>query len=135
MMISCHLTRSGIRRPNLSMNIIFAPGVRALHSLRRLACEKLVVDRTSRRAYLGDAEIPPTPKAFAILEYMIGKHFVETAFRHLHRSKPPNSIHKGPRGIVSSHSRQQNEHLVWHERQAACFVRVAQKIFVIPREM
>lgn len=47
------------------------PGIRALHSLRRLACEKLVVDRTSRRAYLGDAEIPLTPKAFAILEYMM----------------------------------------------------------------
>lgn len=97
--------------------------------------EKLVVDRMSRRAYLGNAEILLTSKAFAIPEYMMGKHFVETVFRHLHRSKPPNSIHEGRRGIVSSHSRQQNEHLVWHERQAACFVRVAQEIFVIPRKM
>jgi DNA-binding response OmpR family regulator len=47
------------------------PGIRALHSLRRLACDQLVVDRTSRRAYLGSTEIPLTPKAFAILEYMM----------------------------------------------------------------
>ncbi len=47
------------------------PGIRALHSLRRLACRQLVVDRMSRRAYLGSTEIPLTPKAFAILEYMM----------------------------------------------------------------
>ncbi len=47
------------------------PGMRGLHSLRRLACEDLVIDRSSRRAYLRDTEIPLTPKAFAILEYLM----------------------------------------------------------------
>lgn len=44
---------------------------RPLHAARRLACDHLVIDRTSRRAYIGGNEVPLTPKAFAILEYLM----------------------------------------------------------------
>lgn len=47
------------------------PGSRALHAVRRIACDDLVIDRTSRRAFLRGTEIPLTPKAFAVLEYLM----------------------------------------------------------------
>lgn len=47
------------------------PENRALSSARKLVSGPLVIDRTARRAYLNEREIPLTPKAFAILEYLM----------------------------------------------------------------
>jgi DNA-binding response OmpR family regulator len=47
------------------------PGQPPLTSARRLASGDLSVDRLSRRAYLGSAEVRLTPKAAALLEYMM----------------------------------------------------------------
>lgn len=47
------------------------PGVPPLASAQRLACGTLVLDRVSRRAYVGDRESTLTPKAVALLEYMM----------------------------------------------------------------
>ena len=47
------------------------PGQPPLAVVERLRCGDLVVDRTRRRAYLGEAEIELSPKAMALLEYMI----------------------------------------------------------------
>lgn len=47
------------------------PGIRTLSSARRLMSGRLMIDRTSRRVFVAGAEIPLTPKAFAILEYLM----------------------------------------------------------------
>lgn len=47
------------------------PGIRALSAARRLASDRLVIDRASRRVFLDGREVPMTPKAFAILEYLM----------------------------------------------------------------
>jgi DNA-binding response OmpR family regulator len=47
------------------------PGVPPLATAQRLACGSLVLDRGSRRAYVGDREATLTPKAVALLEYMM----------------------------------------------------------------
>ena len=44
---------------------------KAIRNVRCLACNALVLDRLSRRLRLDDKEIMVTPKAFAILEYML----------------------------------------------------------------
>jgi DNA-binding response OmpR family regulator len=46
-------------------------GQPALQSARRLASSDLVLDRQSRRAYLGAEELPLTPKAAALLAYLM----------------------------------------------------------------
>ena len=48
-----------------------ATGGQSLFSARRLAALELVMDRQSRRASLGDASLNLTPKAFAVLEYLM----------------------------------------------------------------
>lgn len=47
------------------------PGTRSLSAARRLACKTLVLDRSARRVRLAAQEIPLTPKAIAILEYLM----------------------------------------------------------------
>lgn len=47
------------------------PGMPSLRAARRLKSGDLSLDRTSRRLYLKDREIPVTPKAAAILEYLM----------------------------------------------------------------
>lgn len=47
------------------------PGARSLTAARRLHSGALSLDRTSRRVYLNDQEIPVTPKAAAILDYLM----------------------------------------------------------------
>jgi DNA-binding response OmpR family regulator len=47
------------------------PGQPPLASAQRLACGPLVLDRPSRRAYLEAQELGLTPKAVALLEYMM----------------------------------------------------------------
>jgi DNA-binding response OmpR family regulator len=47
------------------------PGVPPLAAAQRLTCGNLVLDRRSRRAYVGAREANLTPKAVALLEYMM----------------------------------------------------------------
>jgi DNA-binding response OmpR family regulator len=47
------------------------PGQRPLASASRLTSGELALDRHSRRAYLGAGELRLTPKAVALLEYMM----------------------------------------------------------------
>ena len=47
------------------------PGLPPLAAAQRLACGSLVLDRDSRRAYVGAREATLTPKAVALLEYMM----------------------------------------------------------------
>ena len=47
------------------------PGMPPLAAAQRLACGSLVLDRGSRRAYVGAREATLTPKAVALLEYMM----------------------------------------------------------------
>ena len=47
------------------------PGKPPLAAAQRLACGNLVLDRQSRRAYVGSREANLTPKALALLEYMM----------------------------------------------------------------
>jgi DNA-binding response OmpR family regulator len=47
------------------------PGVPPLAAAQRLACGTLSLDRQSRRAYVGSKEANLTPKAVALLEYMM----------------------------------------------------------------
>jgi DNA-binding response OmpR family regulator len=47
------------------------PGQPPLSSAQRLASGDLTLDRRSRRAYLGSAELGLTPKAIALLEYLM----------------------------------------------------------------
>ena len=47
------------------------PGVPPLSAAQRLACGDLALDRQSRRAYVGSTEANLTPKAVALLEYMM----------------------------------------------------------------
>ncbi|MGD2166232.1 MAG: response regulator transcription factor [Anaerolineae bacterium] len=47
------------------------PGQPPLASAQKLVCGRLVLNRSSRRAYLGSQELPLTPKAVALLEYMM----------------------------------------------------------------
>jgi DNA-binding response OmpR family regulator len=47
------------------------PGKRSLQAARQIACNNLVLDRTARRARINAQEIPLTPKAVAILEYLM----------------------------------------------------------------
>jgi len=47
------------------------PGRPPLTSAQKLVCGKLVMNRPSRRATLGSKELPLTPKAVALLEYMM----------------------------------------------------------------
>jgi DNA-binding response OmpR family regulator len=47
------------------------PGERPLSSARRLICGDVALDRQSRRAYVGSKELRLTPKAIALLEYMM----------------------------------------------------------------
>jgi DNA-binding response OmpR family regulator len=42
-----------------------------LASARRLACGELILDRQARRAYVGPEELRLTPKAIALLEYLM----------------------------------------------------------------
>jgi DNA-binding response OmpR family regulator len=42
-----------------------------LASARRLACGELILDRQARRAYFGSDELRLTPKAVALLEYLM----------------------------------------------------------------
>jgi DNA-binding response OmpR family regulator len=48
-----------------------SPGREPLSVSERLRCGDLVVDRTRRRAYLRDQEITLSPKAIALLDYMV----------------------------------------------------------------
>lgn len=45
--------------------------LRPLQAARKLKADQLSIDRTARRAWLDEREITLTPKAFAILEYMM----------------------------------------------------------------
>ncbi|MEJ2759762.1 MAG: response regulator transcription factor, partial [Anaerolineales bacterium] len=47
------------------------PGQLPLSALERLRCGDLVVDRTTRRAYMNAAEISLSPRAISLLEYMV----------------------------------------------------------------
>jgi len=47
------------------------PGRPPLSVLERLRCGDLVVDRTTRRAYMNSVEINLSPRAISLLEYMI----------------------------------------------------------------
>jgi DNA-binding response OmpR family regulator len=47
------------------------PGEPPLSASARLSCGKLVLDRVSRRAWLGQGELSLTPKAIMLLEYMM----------------------------------------------------------------
>lgn len=46
-------------------------GIPSLHTARQLRSNQLMLDRTSRRVWLEQREIPLTPKAVSILEYMM----------------------------------------------------------------
>jgi DNA-binding response OmpR family regulator len=47
------------------------PGQPPLASAQKLVCGRLVLDRPSRRAYLSSEELHLTPKAAALLEYLM----------------------------------------------------------------
>lgn len=47
------------------------PGIPPLSSARRIGDNRLILDRTSRRVWLDSQEISLTPKAVAILEYLM----------------------------------------------------------------
>jgi len=47
------------------------PGVPPPSAAHRLACEPLVLDRPARRALLAERELPLTPKAVAVLDYLM----------------------------------------------------------------
>jgi DNA-binding response OmpR family regulator len=47
------------------------PGQPPLASARRLACGDLILDRQARRAYMNSEELRLTPKAVALLEYLM----------------------------------------------------------------
>lgn len=47
------------------------PGQPPLNASRRLASGELLLDRTSRRVWVSDREIPLTPKSVTILEYLM----------------------------------------------------------------
>ena len=47
------------------------PGVPPLSAARRLACGSLVLDRPARRALLAGRELPLTPKAVGVLDYLM----------------------------------------------------------------
>ncbi len=47
------------------------PGRRPLTAAHRLACDALALDRLARRAWLNDEEVALTPKAVALLEYLM----------------------------------------------------------------
>jgi DNA-binding response OmpR family regulator len=47
------------------------PGQPPLSTAVRLACGKLILDRTSRRVWLDQAELALTPKSIMLLEYMM----------------------------------------------------------------
>ncbi len=47
------------------------PGEPPLSSAQRLACGELSLDRRARRAWLGGQELALTPKAMALLEYLM----------------------------------------------------------------
>ena len=47
------------------------PGKPSLAASWKLTCDDLILDRRSRRAFLGDKEITLTPKALALLEYLM----------------------------------------------------------------
>jgi DNA-binding response OmpR family regulator len=47
------------------------PGRPPLATAQRLTCGDLVLDRQSRRAYVGAQEVSITPKALALLEYLM----------------------------------------------------------------
>ena len=47
------------------------PGVPPPSAARRLACGPLVLDRPARRALLAGRELPLTPKAVAVLDYLM----------------------------------------------------------------
>lgn len=47
------------------------PGRRLLNAARRLVSGELIIDRTARRVYIRGDEIPLTPKAISILEYLM----------------------------------------------------------------
>lgn len=47
------------------------PGQPPLSSAQRLACGDLLLDRRARRAWLGGQELVITPKAMALLEYLM----------------------------------------------------------------
>ena len=47
------------------------PGVPPLSAARRLACGRLVLDRPARRALLAGRELSLTPKAVAVLDYLM----------------------------------------------------------------
>lgn len=47
------------------------PGTPPLTAAQRLGCDDLVLDRASRRAFLNDDELLLTPKAVALLEYLM----------------------------------------------------------------
>ena len=47
------------------------PGQPPLSSAQRLACSDLLLDRRARRAWLGGQELVVTPKAMALLEYLM----------------------------------------------------------------
>jgi len=47
------------------------PGIRPLSAAHRLACGPLVLDRPGRRALLANRELPLTPKAVAVLDYLM----------------------------------------------------------------
>ncbi len=47
------------------------PGQPPLNASRRLQCDTLLLDRTSRRVWVADNEIALTPKSVTILEYLM----------------------------------------------------------------
>jgi len=47
------------------------PDQRPLASTRRLSCDNLILDRQTRRAYISSQELHLTPKAVALLEYLM----------------------------------------------------------------
>lgn len=47
------------------------PGVPSLNTASRLACGPLVLDRPARRVLLAGRELPLTPKAVAVLDYLM----------------------------------------------------------------
>jgi DNA-binding response OmpR family regulator len=49
----------------------FKPGSPPLSAAWRLSCGTLSLDRRSRRAYMAESELELTPKALALLEYMM----------------------------------------------------------------
>lgn len=47
------------------------PGAPPLTAARRLACGSFILDRSTRRVLLAERELPLTPRAVALLEYMM----------------------------------------------------------------